>query len=234
VALEAANSALNYAGAAAASAALASAYTPVAVNPEFYGALGNGTADDTAALQEALDKGKQVQLRPGKTYRITSRLVMPDNSALLGDGTATIFMPNTAFANAVVNNKYQTNSCGIDVSGELIGPFRPKQNVTIRGIRLQYQTATGRFVDGVVSRNVRNLRVEDCEIFGFPTGAALRLNTLSGQSIVARNHIHDLYDNVNWGGWPQAEHHRYRDRQRPHQRPGVHGLPDPRQQDQEG
>ncbi|HEV7914370.1 MAG TPA: hypothetical protein VGP22_11410, partial [Albitalea sp.] len=44
------------------------------VRAESHGAVGDGLADDTRALQHALDRGQRVWLRSGGTYRITHRL----------------------------------------------------------------------------------------------------------------------------------------------------------------
>ena len=50
--------------------------TPVDKRPEWYAAQGNGTADDTAALQAALGTCGTVRLTPGRTYRTTSQLTL--------------------------------------------------------------------------------------------------------------------------------------------------------------
>jgi Pectate lyase superfamily protein len=57
------------------------------VNPLYYGAMGDGVTDDTAALQAALGAagaGGVVQLEGGATYMISSPLVIPPNTTLRG------------------------------------------------------------------------------------------------------------------------------------------------------
>lgn len=61
-----------------------------------FGAVGNGVADDTAAIQAAIDYidglGNGVVYVPTGTYKLTSPLLMPYGVSMRGDGgTATIF-----------------------------------------------------------------------------------------------------------------------------------------------
>ncbi len=52
--------------------------------PQAFGAVGDGEADDTEALQFALNSGNQVVLMPG-TYRITETLIVPTGCKISGD-----------------------------------------------------------------------------------------------------------------------------------------------------
>ena len=57
------------------------------VVPEDFGAVGNGSTDDTAALQAALASGKDVMLTAGKTYLHTSELTIGTaNQRVIGSG----------------------------------------------------------------------------------------------------------------------------------------------------
>lgn len=62
---------------------------PKSVNVKDYGVKGDGIADDTAAIQKALDATKGapgvVHLPAGK-YRITKTLLVPDGATLIGEG----------------------------------------------------------------------------------------------------------------------------------------------------
>lgn len=60
----------------------------VAVTPEQFGAVGNGVADDTAALQRAFNTGRSVVLRDGKTYLVSSKImVTTPGITVSGSGT---------------------------------------------------------------------------------------------------------------------------------------------------
>ena len=60
-------------------------------DPEF-GALGDGTADDTAAIQSAIDTGQPVYLPPG-TYRVQTLRWSGDNRVFRGAGWDTTLKP---------------------------------------------------------------------------------------------------------------------------------------------
>lgn len=55
------------------------------VTPEMFGAKADGTEDDTAAIQLALDNGLPVLLMKGKTYR-AENLIAPEKTVLNGNG----------------------------------------------------------------------------------------------------------------------------------------------------
>lgn len=62
-----------------------------AISPEALGAAGDGIADDTAAIQAAIDTGRSVRLAPGKTYLLTSPLFAATaNVSFVGGGTIKI------------------------------------------------------------------------------------------------------------------------------------------------
>lgn len=56
------------------------------VSVELYGAVGDGTTDDTAAIQAALDDKKNITLTAGKTYRITNTITMNPGNTFSGPG----------------------------------------------------------------------------------------------------------------------------------------------------
>lgn len=52
------------------------------VNVEMYGAIGDGTTDDTASIQEAIDNHRKVVFQRGLVYRLTEALEIPSNTEI--------------------------------------------------------------------------------------------------------------------------------------------------------
>lgn len=87
------------------------------ITPQDYGAVGNGTTDDTAAIQSALTAaaGKSLYF-PAATYKITAALTIPINSHIniLGDGPSNSVINQTSTsANALTI----TDAIGITIQG---------------------------------------------------------------------------------------------------------------------
>lgn len=83
------------ASAASAATAAATAVAYLAVQPETYGAIGNGSTDDSDALLSAIATGKNISLRAGKIYLVSKPLVLAVNQCLNGNG-ATLKRANQA------------------------------------------------------------------------------------------------------------------------------------------
>lgn len=77
----------------------------IIITPEIYGAVGNGTADDTIALQSALNK-KTVCLQSGKTYKITSPLEVKDGSIINLNGATILCTVKHVFHNFKDGDSY--------------------------------------------------------------------------------------------------------------------------------
>lgn len=74
-----------------------------------YGAVGDGIANDTAAVQNAVGSGKSVVYFPAGTYNVDSTIVVPPNVSLVGEGKATV-IDGTAISVALVSVISQTGS----------------------------------------------------------------------------------------------------------------------------
>lgn len=72
----------------------------VFINPAEFGAIGNGVADDTAALLACLQDGRPVALEPGAIYKITAALDLRAYSGRVIFGPSSAAQPSGAFGGA--------------------------------------------------------------------------------------------------------------------------------------
>lgn len=165
-------------------------------------ASGAGAAtDSTTAITNALNSGQVVRLSPNRCYKITSAVIgTTSNSGLVGDGTATIFMPNTSFDYANPNvTSYGTNANGLMIQGQVTTPFTAAINIRLCGLRIQYETTSSeRWVNAIMVRNITNATICNNEIYGFASGDGIQADSVQYSSIEG-NYIHDFTDNNNWG-----------------------------------
>lgn len=112
----------------------------IPISVKDFGAVGDGVADDTAAIQAALALGKNVYL-PGGTYKITDMIAITGNQKLYGDGrTESILYVDADFnmsASAVVQFQYLTTGAMDDVGIE----FYQDTTITDRANLIQYPWA---------------------------------------------------------------------------------------------
>lgn len=77
----------------------------LALTPEGFGAVGNGIADDTAALNAVLATGKNLVLSFGKTYRITSALEITSAREISGYGAGSVLAPDEGVDGIIVKGR---------------------------------------------------------------------------------------------------------------------------------
>ena len=154
------------------------------------GAIGDGIADDTAALQSVLDRGDTVVLSPGRTYRITRRLdIRHDNSGLRGDGTGTLLMdPSPGAFDNVTDYKYGEDAVGIHASGVA--------GIRIEGLRIRYdRNAEDRIVKAIALRQCADFRIAGNDIAHFTKADGIVYVGACRNGVITGNVIHSSYTN---------------------------------------
>ena len=93
------------------------------VTPEMYGAIGDGVADDTKAIQNAV-ANRLCMFGNGKTYMVSEMIVVPDFSVIDLNGSTVVrgfgskhygtfkVQNNSEICNGVINGNYARNSYG--------------------------------------------------------------------------------------------------------------------------
>lgn len=164
------------------------------------GADPTNTNDSTTALQYAINwsstNAKPVTLGGASyTYKITTALTCPGgNLTVLGPGK--LYLPSASFTNANPAAPYGSNAVGILCQSVTASPL---ENVTILGLRIEYQQTNGRIVNGIVARNIKNLNIAHNEISNFGMGAGIKVASITGNSSIDNNYVHDFTDNTGSG-----------------------------------
>ncbi|MFJ6559985.1 glycosyl hydrolase family 28-related protein [Streptomyces sp. NPDC091412] len=151
------------------------------LNVKSYGAAGDGTTDDTATLQAAINAaaaGNVVYL-PAGTYKLTAALVLPSNVTLMGAGATFSVLKQTvpgAHVLTATDVQYLTiSSLGITGPGSGSGsgirltvssnpctPYLAMEDITI-----QAMGAHGVSVELPIVSTMRRIVVEGCGGWGF-------------------------------------------------------------------
>ncbi len=177
------------------------------VRDPLYGALGDGTTDDTAAVQAALTavghQGGGEVLLPKGTYRTTAALTIASHTTLRGVGRkiSVLFADHTGIGitaggtvNAVVGKYITLKDCGIDKftsasagtgSGfmDLAGAFLRLENVFLRDCLYQ-----------VILDQSEHVEVHGCEFIGTTTATEVGIWLVNGPVHTAT--ANPMYTNV--------------------------------------
>lgn len=127
------------------------------VTPQMFGAVGDGNADDTAALQSALDTGKSLFIPEGR-YKITKTLYATD---MYIDGDTNAVIVGDCGDNAVLELNTETANLGYISRNSYI------KNITINANNSSY----GLHYNRTHNLSLKNLKVKNFEKVGILAGS---------------------------------------------------------------
>ncbi len=141
----------------------------MSVTPQDFGAVGDGVADDTTAIQAAIDSGNNVQIPKG-TYKISSTIkLVNDYQKLEGSGKNTVLENSTTSARL-----FQIGDTG---NSGVAGQFCSLSNITLKG---NSNTTEGlailSIVDDSIARAARDVSLTDVRIQDVGAGYGLRVS----------------------------------------------------------
>jgi hypothetical protein len=163
-----------------------------AVNVLDYGATGDGTTDDTAAVQAALNVGGAIYF-PAGTYLVKDStntagavvLAPASNSVLFGEGDLSILKlgPHTTIKHNIfrLDNKQNVTICELKLDGN-----KTQQTGTLD----EYSHAI-RIVDGSQNITVENCTIIDAQGDGIYVGYEATPSAVTAKSFINNNLIYD-------------------------------------------
>lgn len=144
--------------------------------PEMYGAKGNGTTDDTAAIQRAV-QDKLVCFGAGKTYKVTSPIVVEAGAFLELNGATLLCTDKHIFYNFAEGDSYG----GYDGNGNIT-----IQNGTIIGGCVSFIHGEGIRIVNIRFRNTLNdhfIEICGCKDYIIERCSFIGMRNLSGAAL---------------------------------------------------
>jgi hypothetical protein len=153
-----------------------------------YGAIGNGTADDTAAIQKAINSnpGKGIYF-PAWTYLISAKPVIVSNKTILmgvGRDLSTITRAKDFSSNTYGNNSWFDYSNGIVIGNNNASAYARDLNFSdlaiygYNGFGTNAIILNGANIEDITFNHSRFLDFGACAI-GYETGRNVRFNDIS-------------------------------------------------------
>ena len=156
------------------------------VSVKDFGAIGDGVANDTAAVQLALLSGVASVYVPEGRYRITANITRDGNTLLHGDGlsvsvlvmegTSSLLFDGGAAGDEFGTSALQIERLGFEVTGSTnktvisaiwdAGIGGTSKTVTVRDVQITAGSETATFGTGLYLENARNVLIDNMRILG--------------------------------------------------------------------
>ena len=180
------------------------------VSVKDFGAIGDGTTDDTTAIAAAITyigslNGGDIYFPQG-TYKISTPLVLANSQNLVGDTNGTTIYNSsttqetiTAGTNPIIFNGNKSYITGINFTGNPAGA-NTCHGINIQGMQAIVRDCTfnGLKGSGIKGTYCQYTRINNC---GFSDNGRYGIEILNGDPNSLSNdiHIYDIYQNINNG-----------------------------------
>lgn len=160
------------------------------INVRSYGATGDGSTDDTSAIQAAMTaaagNGVLYFPKPATYYKITSTLRIVSNQTIRGDNSKIHMAPaaNEAAITAIFDTNNSVTTSNVDISGLYV---ESANSVTGTGNNSSgnYDGATTSFIMGFNIHNTSDIRIHDCTMDALVYG--LKIDTTANTHLFFNN-----------------------------------------------
>jgi hypothetical protein len=152
------------------------------VYPEWFGAVADGSTDDKAAIQKAIDFLKNT----GGTVQFDARTYAMSSNVNIGTGLAGSTGQNTVLQGKGANaTKLQTTGAAVSAIQVLGASGTPLQGVMIRDLSIT-KSVTGTGGYGIYAQYTALLKIRDVAVSGYLIGVGLQraTNTLADKVVV--------------------------------------------------
>jgi hypothetical protein len=161
------------------------------VTPLEYGAIGNGVADDTAAVQAAFNDSTSVEIPDGYVFRITQPISVPAGRYIFSNGNGEIKIDQTAVIGGVSQSAY--------INGLRLNSNCTINGVVFRGTNVMCLTSFPSTLQAGVAIQTHietnNVTIKNCKFYGFRSfgGAIIQIVRCNNVKI-----LHNYFDETNW------------------------------------
>ena len=118
-----------------------------AASVKWFGAVGNGIADDGPAIQMALNSGTKAVLLPAGTFKLSAPLDIPSGVRFVGEGRESVLTMTGSATPTIIS-------------------LNAKIGVSVEAMRLIPQSTGGATRAGVYLNLCQNVTVRDCSVYG--------------------------------------------------------------------
>lgn len=138
------------------------------INIKAYGAVGNGTADDTIsinnALQAATTSSKKTILIPKGTYLVSGNLLVPSNCTITGEGFDSVLqrkLGNNLINILHIDNKENIRITNLRIDAQKDDIITNYSNEALDGNHI-YVTCNGIYITGPANAPSKNITIDHC------------------------------------------------------------------------